>query len=73
MNYVNHICRNRHCDNNWIDKDLTHVKSLPPSWKYCRECCEKMGIDFDSQKPSDRMTEEKKDALNKLVNSKKRR
>ena len=60
MNYVIHICRNKQCNNGWLDKDLTNVKTNPPSWKYCRECAEKLGIDFEKQKPSDYMTEEEK-------------
>ena len=51
--YVVHFCKNKECNNSWIDKDLTNVKSYPPQWKYCRECCKKMGIDFDKQKPED--------------------
>lgn len=51
--YVIHFCKNKDCNNCWIDIDLTNVKTFPPSWKYCRECCKKMGIDFDKQKPTD--------------------
>lgn len=51
MNNVVHFCKNRQCNNAWIDKDLTKAKSRPPQWKYCRECCERMGIDFDTQIP----------------------
>jgi len=51
MNYVVHYCKNKSCNNAWIDKDLTNAQSKPHQWKYCKECCEKMGIDFDSQKP----------------------
>lgn len=48
------------CNNRWIDKDLTKARTQIPTWKYCRECCEKMGIDFENQKPSDFMSEEEK-------------
>lgn len=54
MAYVAHDCKNcktNKCNNRWIDKDLTGCKSRPPMWKYCRECCKKLGIDFDSQTP----------------------
>lgn len=51
--YVAHICKNKECQAIWLDIDLTNVKTFPPSWKYCRECCKKMGIDFDKQKPAD--------------------
>lgn len=57
MNYVMHICHNPKCNNGWIDKDLTNVKTNPPAWKYCKECCQKLGIDFEKQKPSDYMSE----------------
>ena len=51
MNYVVHFCKNPDCNNCWIDKDKTHVKTVPPKWKYCKECCKKLGIDFNKQKP----------------------
>ena len=43
MNYVAHQCKNKRCNNSWIDEDLTNAKSRPPQWKYCLECCEKLG------------------------------
>lgn len=58
MNYVAHICRNKKCDAIWIDKDLTRCTSIPPSWKYCRECAEKLGIDYDAQTPESNLSEE---------------
>lgn len=57
MNYVMHICRNKKCNNGWIDKDLTRCTSIPPSWKYCRDCAEKLGIDYDAQTPESNLTE----------------
>ncbi|MCD8024742.1 MAG: hypothetical protein LUE64_04335 [Candidatus Gastranaerophilales bacterium] len=64
MNYVMHYCRNKNCNNGWIDKDLTSVKTYPPAWKYCRECAERMGIGFEKQKPSDYRSEEEKEITN---------
>lgn len=66
MNYVAHDWRNsrlsdrnkNYCDNRWIDKDLTNATTQIPTWKYCQSCCEKLGIDFENQKPSDYRTEE---------------
>lgn len=66
MNYVAHDCRNTRnntCNNRWIDKDITGASTLVPTWKYCRECCEKMGIDFENQKPSDYRTEEQNERI----------
>lgn len=56
MNYVMHFCRNKECNNGWIDKDLTHAKVNPPDWKYCRECAEKLGINYDAQTPISNLT-----------------
>ena len=42
MNYVVHFCKNPDCNNCWIDKDKTHVKTVPPKWKYCKECCKNL-------------------------------
>lgn len=47
--YVVHYCPR--CNRCWVDKDLTHVKTLPPQWKLCKECCKELGIDFNKQKP----------------------
>ena len=58
MNYVMHFCRNKNCNNGWIDKDLTHATTIPPKWKYCKECAKKKGIDFENQKPNDYRTPE---------------
>lgn len=60
VEYVAHDCRGTRdgsCNNRWIDKDKTKCKTQIPTWKYCRECCAKLGIDFDKQKPSDYMDE----------------
>lgn len=65
MNYVMHICRNKECNNGWIDKDLTNVKTFPPSWKYCRKCAEKLGIGYDAQTPTSNLTEKELKHLEK--------
>lgn len=64
MNYVMHVCRNRKCNNGWVDKDLTKCTTLPPDWKYCRECAEKLGIDYDKQTPDSNLTA--KEIANKI-------
>ena len=60
-----HFCRNKKCNNGWIDKDLTKVITIPPSWKYCRECCEKLGINFDSQTLTNNLSKEELEFLEK--------
>ena len=49
-NFVLHFCKNPDCNVGWVDVDETNVKTIPPKWKYCRECCKILGIDFDKQK-----------------------
>ena len=64
MNYVAHDCRNTRdntCNNRWIDKDITGATTQVPTWKYCRECCKRLGINFENQKPSDYMSDEEKE------------
>lgn len=56
-----------YCNNRWVDKDLTNAQMKVPTWKYCKECCEKLGIDFDNQKPSDYRTEEQNLKIKKTV------
>ena len=82
MNYVMHFCRNKKCNNGWIDKDLTRCTSIPPSWKYCEDCCKELGIDFNSQTPDSNLTEKELEIKkqkrirfeeNKNINSKQRK
>lgn len=77
MNYVAHDCRNTRngtCNNRWLDKDLTGATTLVPTWKYCKECCKKLGIDFENQKPSDyRTPEQEKTIKDRLENLRKTR
>ena len=49
-NFVLHFCKNPDCNVGWLDIDMTDVTTIPPKWKYCRECCKLLGIDFDKQK-----------------------
>ncbi len=75
MNYVAHDCRNSrlpenhkdYCDNRWIDKDLTNVKTNPPDWKYCRECAVKLGIDYDAQTPTSNLSEKELAHRNQII------
>lgn len=66
MKYVVHYCHNNKCNNCWVDEDITNVKTVPPKWKYCKECAKKLGIDFDKQKPSDTKSKEQINREEKL-------
>lgn len=71
MNYVLHECKNPDCNNGWIDKNLTNVTMYPPKWKYCKDCCNKLNIDFDKQRPNSNLTEDerikRKEKMNKML------
>lgn len=69
--YVVHYCHNKECNNCWIDKDITNVKTVPPKWKYCKECAENLGIDFNKQRPSNVLSEEQKERTIKMKKAKK--
>ena len=81
MNYVAHDCRNTRnntCNNRWLDTDLTRCTTYPPDWKYCKECAEKLGIDYNAQTPDSNLSEKELEiknkkreqfAKNKLLNS----
>ena len=66
MNYVAHFCHNKKCDAIWVDEDLTDARVNPPDWKYCKECCDKLGIDFDAQTPDGNLTEKELEHKHKL-------
>lgn len=66
MNYVMHFCRNKKCNNGWIDKDLTNAQVNPPAWKYCKTCCKELGIDFASQTPDSNLTPKELEHKNRL-------
>ena len=51
------------CGERWIDVDMTGCTMQIPTWKYCKKCCEKLGIDFEKQKPSDYRTDEQNEKM----------
>jgi len=66
VNFVPYHCKNPNCNEGWVDEDITNVQSKPPKWKYCKSCCEKMGIDFDAQiKPKKKLSQRQLETLEK--------
>lgn len=63
--YVVHYCKNNSCNNAWIDVDLTNAKTRPPKWKYCEECCKKLGITNPILPPKKELSENQKQTLSK--------
>lgn len=71
MNYVMHFCRNKKCNNGWIDKDLTNAKVNPPDWKYCKDCAKARGIDYDTQTPTSNLTKKELEHRAKILEKQK--
>ena len=77
MNYVAHDCRNsrlserskNYCNNRFIAEDITKATTQIPTWRYCPDCCKKLGINFENQKPSDYRSKEENEKI--LKHSKK--
>ena len=63
----NKIPNPEYCDSRWVDKDMTGATTQIPTWKYCEECCKKLGIDFDNQKPSDYRTKEQEEMIKERI------
>ena len=54
MDYVSHTCRKCKCA--FIAEDYTKVTEVSPVWRYCKSCCEQLGIDYDKQTPKTNRT-----------------
>ena len=63
--YVVHYCKNPECNNAWIDVDLTNANIRPPRWKYCKDCCEKLGVKNPETPPRKSDAEERIERLKK--------
>ena len=63
--YVVHYCKNPSCNNAWIDIDLTNAKNRPPRWKYCEDCCKKLGITNPILPPKKELSENQKQTLSR--------
>ena len=63
--YVVHFCKNKDCNNAWLDLDLTNAKSRPPMWKYCKECCEKYGFVNPDLPPKKQLSKKQQETIQK--------
>ena len=71
--YVIHFCKNKECNNAWIDLDLTNAKSRPPRWKYCSECCKKYGFTNPDVPPKKILTEKQQRIIEQYKFSKRKK
>lgn len=63
--YVAHICKK--CGCMFVAEDYTKATAIPPSWRYCKSCCEKMGINYDTQTPRKNRTPEEQKRVDEKV------
>ena len=68
MDFVAHICKNKDCNNIFVAEDYTKVKDVPPHWRFCPNCCDKLGIEYDKQKPWTNYSEARKKQIENLKN-----
>ena len=65
MDYVTHTCRNCGCA--FIAEDYTNCQDIQPRWRLCEACTEAKGIDYNSQKPWNSYSEEKKKMIQEQI------
>ena len=65
MDFVTHTCKKCGCAFN--AEDYTNAQDLPPHWRYCPECCKKLGIDYDSQTPKSNRTPDEQKRINAQI------
>lgn len=61
MDFVTHTCRK--CECAFVAEDYTNCQDVPPHWRLCPACAEKVGIDYDKQKPWNSFSEARKKQL----------
>lgn len=64
MDFVTHTCKKCGCA--FVAEDYTNCQDVPPHWRLCPECAEKVGIDYDKQKPWNSFSEARKKQLEKF-------
>lgn len=63
--YVVHFCKNKNCNNAWIDEDLTNAISNVPRWKFCDECCRKYGYTNPTLPPKKKLSAKQEEIIQK--------
>ena len=63
--YVAHECRECGCA--FIAEDYTNAQDKMPKWRYCRECCKKLGIVYEKQTPRRNRTPEQQKKINEQI------
>ena len=64
MDFVTHTCKKCGCA--FVAEDYTNCQDIPPHWRYCPECSQELGIDYDKQRPWTGHSEKRKAAIEKL-------
>ena len=63
--YVAHLCKK--CGNIFIAEDYTRATTLPPKWRYCKECCKELGIKYEEQTPRKNRTPEEEKRMKEFA------
>lgn len=65
MDFVTHTCKKCGCA--FVAEDYTNCQDIPPHWRYCPNCSESLGIDYDKQKPWTNRTKEQNERYKKFA------
>ncbi len=65
MDFVTHTCKKCGCA--FVAEDYTNCQDIPPHWRYCPECSQELGIDYDKQRPRTNRTPEQQKAIDERM------
>lgn len=65
MDFVTHTCKKCGCA--FVAEDYTNCQDIPSRWRYCPECSEEKGIDYDKQRPWTNRTKEQNERYKKFA------
>lgn len=64
MDFVTHTCKKCGCA--FVAEDYTNAQDVPPHWRYCPECAQAKGIEYEKQTPKTNRTPEENERYKKL-------
>lgn len=65
MDFVTHTCKKCGCA--FVAEDYTNCQDIPPHWRYCPECSQELGIDYDKQRPWTNRTKEQNERYKRFA------
>ena len=63
--YVCHVCKKCKCA--FVAEDYTNAKDIPPQWRFCPDCSQELGIDYEKQTPKSNRSPEENERIDKQI------